>query len=43
MYEALQIAEEKGEAKGKGETEIYKEVNAEIQRKNKERYKGLLK
>ena len=32
LSDALQIAEEKRDAKGKGETEIYNERNAEIQR-----------
>ena len=30
--EALQIAEKRGEAKGKGEKEIYSHLNAEFQR-----------
>ena len=30
--EALQIAEKRREAKGKGEKEIYKHLNAEFQR-----------
>ena len=35
--EALQIAEERREAKGKGEREIYTQLNAEFQRIAKER------
>ena len=30
--EALQIAEKRGDAKGKGEREIYTQLNAELQR-----------
>ena len=36
LSDALQIAEEKRDAKGKGETEIYNELNAEIQRKRRD-------
>ena len=42
--EALQIAEERREAKGKGEREKYTQLNAEFQRINsKERQESLLK
>ena len=42
--EALQIAEERREAKGKGEREKYTQLNAEFQRLNsKERQESLLK
>ena len=36
LSDALQIAEEKRDAKGKGETEIYNVLNAEIQRKRRD-------
>ena len=41
--EALQIAEERREAKGKGERERYTQLNAEFQKNSKERQEGLLK
>ena len=36
LSDALQVAEEKRDAQGKGETEIYNELNAEIQRKRRD-------
>ena len=40
--EALQIAEKRREAKGKGEREIYSQVNAEVQRTAKKGKKAFL-
>ena len=40
--EALQLAEERREAKGKGEREIYTQLNAEFQRKAKRGKKAFL-
>ena len=39
--EALQIAEERREAKSRGERERYIQLNSEIQRNSKERQEGL--
>ena len=39
--EALQIAEKRREAKGKGEKERYTHLNAEFQKNSKERYESL--
>ena len=41
--EALQIAEERREVKGKGERERYTQLNAEFQKNSKESQEGLLK
>ena len=41
--EALQIAEEKREVKGKGEKEKYSYLKAKFQRNSKERQESLLK
>ena len=41
--EALQIAEERREAKGKGERERYTQLNADFPKDNKERKERLLK
>ena len=43
LEEALQIAEERTEAKGKGEKEKYTQLNTEFQRIAKGDYEGLLK
>ena len=40
--EALQIAEKKREAKGKGEKEIYTHLNVELQRKDRRDKKAFL-
>ena len=39
--DALQIAEKRREAKGKGERERYTQLNAELQKKSKEKQKCL--